>query len=54
MFTVLTDDEFRLAPPIGNRSVYLRKVTPLNRVVELITPHVQSMGVEADQGSSSA
>ena len=47
-FTILADDLFQLGPPIGNRTVYLRMVSNPERLAELITPNVQSIGIEAD------
>lgn len=50
-FTILVDDLFQLGPPIGNRTIYLRMVDKLEKVSELITPNVQSVGIlsEAEQ-----
>jgi hypothetical protein len=46
-FTILADNLFQLGPAIGNRTVYLRKIVPLERVAELVTPKVQSIGIVA-------
>jgi hypothetical protein len=47
-FTILSDDLFQLGPPIGNRTIYLRKVANLERLAELVTPQVQSVGLLVD------
>jgi hypothetical protein len=47
-FTILCDDLFQLGPAVGNRTIYLRKVHNLEKVAELITPKVQSVGIIAD------
>jgi len=46
-FTILSDDYFKLGPPIGNRTIYLRKVEELDSITNLITPKVQSIGIVA-------
>ena len=47
-FTILSDDTLRLGPAVGNRTVFLRKVSTLERIAELLTPAVQSVGILAD------
>jgi acyl-CoA reductase-like NAD-dependent aldehyde dehydrogenase len=47
-FTLLMDQEFRLGPPIGNRTLYIRQTGNLERIAELITPKVQSVGILAE------
>lgn len=47
-FTLLFDQEFRLGPPIGNRTLYIRQTGNLERIAELITPKVQSVGILAE------
>lgn len=49
-YTILADDDLKLGPAIGNRTVYVRKAQPLERVLELITPKVQSVGIAATEG----
>lgn len=49
-FTILSDDKLQLGPAIGNRTVYLRMTTDLDRIAELITPNVQSVGIQVDPG----
>lgn len=44
--TLLHDELFQLGPPIGGRTVFLRAVDDLARLVELMTPQVQSIGLE--------
>ncbi len=46
-FSILHDDLFQLGPAIGNRTLFLRTVKDLQRVSELITPNVQSVGILA-------
>ncbi|MBW1793741.1 MAG: hypothetical protein JRJ38_04830 [Deltaproteobacteria bacterium] len=46
-FSILSDDYFQLGPPIGNRTIYLRKIDNLQKLTELITPQVQSVGILA-------
>ena len=53
-FTILCDDLFQLGPAVGNRTVYLRKVNDLEKVAELITPKVQSVGIIADDTQTKA
>ncbi|HEA66432.1 MAG TPA: hypothetical protein ENI07_06390 [Desulfobacterales bacterium] len=48
-FTILSDDEIKLGPPIGNRTLFIRKVDRLERVADLITPNVQSVGLIAEK-----
>ena len=47
-FTILSDDKLKLGPPIGNRTIFLRKVKELSELAELITPNVQTIGILAD------
>jgi len=47
-YTILCDDKFQLGPPIGNRVVFVRKAVPLERVAELVTPKVQTVGIIAE------
>ncbi|CAB1061342.1 hypothetical protein D1BOALGB6SA_6115 [Olavius sp. associated proteobacterium Delta 1] len=47
-FTLLSDQEFRLGPPIGNRTLYIRQTVSLERIAALITPNVQSVGILAE------
>jgi hypothetical protein len=47
-FTILCDELFQLGPAIGNRTIYLRKIDNLEKVADLITPKVQSVGIIAD------
>jgi hypothetical protein len=47
-FTILSDDLFQLGPPVGNRTLYLRKIANLEQVAKLITEKVQSVGIAAD------
>jgi hypothetical protein len=47
-FTLLFDQEFQLGPPIGNRTLYIRQTDSLERIAELITPNVQSVGILAE------
>ncbi len=47
-FTILSDDRIQLGPPIGNRTIYLRMISDPSQLSELITPNVQSVGIEAD------
>lgn len=46
-FSILSDDQVQLGPAIGNRTIYLRKAQPLERILDLITPKVQSVGIAA-------
>jgi hypothetical protein len=46
-FSILLDDRFQLGPAIGNRTLFLRAVERLDRVGELVTPQVQSVGILA-------
>jgi hypothetical protein len=46
-FSILLDDRFQLGPAIGNRTLFLRAVESLDRVGELVTPQVQSVGILA-------
>ena len=46
-FTILSDDYIQLGPPVGNRTIYLRKIDRLERLAELITPKVQTVGMVA-------
>jgi hypothetical protein len=48
-FTILADDLWQLGPPIGNRTVYVRTFTDIDRLVEIITPQVQSVGLAVNQ-----
>lgn len=48
-FSILSDDELKLGPAIGNRTVFIRKVESFDKVAELITPQVQSIGILADR-----
>lgn len=50
-FSILSDDKVKLGPPIGNRTIFLRKVKDLSEIAELITPKVQTIGIltDADQ-----
>jgi hypothetical protein len=47
-FTILCDDLFQLGPAIGNRTLFLRKIDNLEKIADLITPKVQSVGIIAD------
>jgi hypothetical protein len=47
-FTILYDDLFQLGPAIGNRTLFLRKTDNLEKIADLITPKVQSVGIIAD------
>lgn len=47
-FTLLSDQEFQLGPPIGNRTLYIRQTDNLERIAELITSNVQSVGILAE------
>jgi hypothetical protein len=47
-FTILCDDLFQLGPAIGNRTIYLRKTDNLEKIADLISPKVQSVGIIAD------
>ncbi|MBW2135892.1 MAG: hypothetical protein JRG72_11835, partial [Deltaproteobacteria bacterium] len=44
-FTILADDFWQLGPPIGNRTVYLRLFSDIDRLPEIMTPHVQTVGL---------
>jgi len=44
-FTILSDDTLRLGPAVGNRTVFLRKVSALEQIAELLTPAVQTVGI---------
>ncbi len=44
-FTILSDDKFQLGPPIGNRTIFLRKTPDLAKVADLIDSKVQSVGI---------
>lgn len=46
-FSVLSDDLVQLGPPIGNRTVFLRLIQDTQQLTELITPEVQTIGIEA-------
>jgi hypothetical protein len=47
-FSILSDDKVKLGPPIGNRTIFLRKVKDLSEIAELITPNVQTIGILTD------
>ena len=49
-FTILADDLVQLGPAVGNRTIYLRCVDDLERVAELITAKVQTVGLIATPG----
>ncbi len=44
--TLLHDDLHQLGPPIGGRTVFVRAVPDLMALVDLMTPQVQSVGLE--------
>ena len=46
-FTILSDNEMKLGPPIGNRTLFVRKIDRLERIADLFTPTVQSVGIIA-------
>jgi hypothetical protein len=48
-YTILADDLWQLGPPIGNRTVYVRTFTDIHRLVEIITPQVQSVGLAVNK-----
>jgi len=48
-FTILSDSECKLGPPIGNRTLFIRKIDDLRQLGDLITPNVQSVGLLADK-----
>ncbi len=47
-FTILYDDLIQLGPPIGNRTIYIRKLLDIEKLSEIITPNVQTVGLSVD------
>ncbi len=47
-YTILADEEERLGPPIGNRTVYVRKLPPDAALVAAIPENVQTVGLAAE------
>lgn len=48
-YTILSDDFVQLGPPIGNRTLFIRKIDDLEHIANLITPEVQSVGILAEK-----
>jgi hypothetical protein len=46
-YSILHDDLFQIGPPIGNRTLFLRRVDNLEHLTDLITADVQTIGIFA-------
>ena len=47
-YTILSDSDPKLGPPIGNRTVYVRKLPDMKTLATLMPPNIQSVGIAAD------
>ena len=47
-FTILSDEELKLGPPIGNRTIFVRKTDNLERIAAIIPENIQSVGLLAE------
>jgi len=48
-FTILADNEMKLGPPIGNRTLYLRKLSDLEALASIIPENIQTVGIAAEE-----
>jgi hypothetical protein len=48
-FTILSDNNAQLGPPIGNRTVYVRKLPEDGDLVAILPKNIQSVGITADR-----
>jgi hypothetical protein len=47
-FTILADDKLELGTPIGNRTVYLKKLPELQAITHVLTDNIQTVGLAVD------
>jgi hypothetical protein len=47
-FSILSDREPKLGPPIGNRTIYVRKIPADDALVAAIPPNIQTVGIAAE------
>jgi len=47
-FTILSDDEVKLGPPIGNRTIYVRKMPELGKLSAIIPDNIQTIGLASE------
>ena len=47
-YSIFSDNESKLGPPIGNRTIYVRKLPDLETLSTIIPPNIQSVGIAAD------
>ncbi len=47
-YTILSDDKVALGPPIGNRTLFVRRLPPLDELERIIPANVQTVGLAAE------
>ena len=48
-FTILSDNKIQLGPPIGNRTIYVRKLISIEELLPVLPENIQTIGIAADQ-----
>ncbi len=47
-FTILSDTDMKFGPPVGNRTMFIRKIDNLEKIADILPDNIQTVGILAE------